>query len=431
MARKYIPENNISLVGETMLSSDKSLSIRAILFASIAYGVSNFQINNPGEDAQSAVSIIRKLGIKVIKDKNNYTVFGQGIGYPSCKKQIVINCHNSGTAMRLSTPLIAASKVNAKIIGDQSLSSRPYRLEFLKDFLMDVKPSRKNYLPLIVKGNENSIQANIKITKKSAQQMSAATLAGLMSYGNTNIEGPLVRDHTTRLLQHLGYPIKTVNKKDKQLITIRGRQLLKPILNYNVPCDPSSSAFLICIAILTRGSKIKIKNVLINEHRIGFIKTLKKAGAKIQFKNKRKYFGENVADIEAVYSPNLRGLEVKSSDVASLIDELPVLFIVAMFCKSKSSFYDLGELQVKESKRLDVMEKNLKLVGAKVKRKKDNLFIDGITEEFYSSNIPEIKNFKKDHRIALAMAVFAAVSRKKIIIHDFDSINVKIGRAHV
>ena len=144
---KLIPDNDICIKGSVELSSDKSLSIRSILFASIAYGISHIKIKNPGEDAVTAIMAIKKLGIKVTKNINQYTIFGLGIGYPKSNKKLLINCRNSGTTLRLLTPLIAGSKINAKIIGDQSLSKRPYRLEFLKEFLMNIKPSKKNFYP--------------------------------------------------------------------------------------------------------------------------------------------------------------------------------------------------------------------------------------------------------------------------------------------
>ena len=423
-SNQLIPENNINIKGSIELSSDKSLSIRSIIFSSIAYGISTIKIKNPGEDAQTALQAIKNLGIKIIKNKNLYKIYGSGIGYNN-KRALKISFNNSGTTLRLLSPLIAGSKVNAKITGDKSLSKRPYRLEFLKQFLMNLKPTRGQYLPIQIIGHENCIQSNVKITKPSAQMVSAATIAGMISYGETLIEAPNnVRDHTTRILKYLNYPIKTQNRKNKQFIKIKGRQFLKPIQNYNIPSDPSSSAFLIAITILTKGSKIKIKNVCLNPYRIGFIKVLKKMGAKISFSNKKNYFGEPVGNITASYSPNLRGIKIKPNEVASIIDEIPILLIVALFCKSKSTFNNLTELKFKESDRLQVMYKNLILCGANVTRAKDSLVIDGINNKFYSNEVPIIKGYSKDHRICMAFFCLSAVSRKKIQINDFDSVNV-------
>ena len=422
---KLIPDNDICIKGSVELSSDKSLSIRSILFASIAYGISRVKIKNPGEDAITSIMAIQKLGIKVTKNNDQYTIFGLGIGYPVNKKKLIINCRNSGTTLRLLTPLIAGSKINAKIIGDQSLSKRPYRLEFLKEFLMNIKPSKKKFLPLVIKGHTSCVKAKIKIKKPSAQIISAATLAGISSFGETIIECPNnVRDHTSRLLKHLNYSIKIQNNKKKQIIQILGKQFLKPIKDYNIPSDVSSSAFLISIAILTRGSNIRIKNVCLNPNRIGFIKILKKMGANIKFKNMKEYYGEPIGDIIASYSPNLKGVIIKPEEVASIIDEVPVLLVVSMFCQSKSIFNNLSELKFKESDRLKVMYTNLKLCGANITRNKDNLIINGINEDFYSHQIPIIKNFNKDHRIAMAFYVLSSVSRKRIQINDFDCTNV-------
>lgn len=162
-SKKFIPENNISIKGNVELSSDKSLSIRAVLFSSIAYGVSKIIINNPGEDAETSLKAIQKLGIKVTKDKNTYTIFGQGLGYPETKKKITIDCGNSGTTTRLLAPLVAGSKLKAKFIGDQSLSSRPYRLEFLKNFLMDIQPTRN--VPHVLSNISFDFPTPQKITK--------------------------------------------------------------------------------------------------------------------------------------------------------------------------------------------------------------------------------------------------------------------------
>ncbi len=423
--KKLIPDNDICIKGSIKLSSDKSLSIRAILFSSIAYGISTIKINNPGEDALTSINAIKKLGIKVVKKNDYYTIFGLGVGYPANKKKLIINCGNSGTTLRLLTPLISSSKVNVKIIGDQSLSKRPYRLEFLKKFLMNIKATNNQFLPLNINGHSNCIQANIKIDKPSAQMVSAATLAAIVSFGKTTIQCPNnLRDHTTRLLKYLNYPIKVRNKNKYQIINILGRKLLKPITNYTIPSDPSSSAFLISIAILTKGSNIKIKNVCLNPFRIGFINVLKRMGANIKFKNQRKYFGEPVGDIIATYSPNLKGVDIQSNEVASIIDEIPVLLIVSLFCNSKSFFKNLTELKFKESDRLKIMYENLKLCGANIKRVKDNLIINGFKENFYSNKIIVIKNFNKDHRIAMAFFVLSAISRKKIQINDFNCTNV-------
>ena len=422
--KKLIPENNISIKGSLELSSDKSLSIRAVLFSSIAYGVSTIKINDPGEDAQTSINAIKALGVRVIKKKNQYTIYGLGVGYKN-KKTLKISFNNSGTTLRLLTPLIAGSKINAIITGDKSLSKRPYRLEFLKKFLMNLKPTKKQFLPIKIKGHENCIQSNVKIIKPSAQMVSAATIAGMISYGETIIEAPNnVRDHTTRILKHLNYPIKVQNKNNKQIIKVKGKQLLKTIQNYKIPSDPSSSAFLIAISILTKGSKVKIKNVCLNPYRIGFIKVLKRMGAKIKFSNKKNYFGEPVGDITAMYSQNLKGITVKPNEVASIIDEIPVLLIVSLFCKSKSIFNNLTELKFKESDRLKVMYENLMLCGANINKVKDNLIIHGVNNDFYSNDVPVIKDYSKDHRICMAFFCLAAVSRKKIQINDFDSVNV-------
>ncbi len=420
---KLIPENNFSLFGEIELSSDKSLSIRSILFSSIGHGISNVTIKNPGEDAMTAINCIKKLGIKVKKNRENFIIFGQG-GFPDNKKKIVIDCCNSGTTLRLISALISGSNNSVKIIGDKSLSSRPIRILFLKNFLINISAREKNFLPVYLHGNRNSIAANIKVKIPSAQVVSSAILAGISAFGLTKIECPKnLRDHTQRLLKYLKYPIQIQNKKNKQIIKVQGKQFLNPLRNYNVPSDPSSASFIIAIAILTKGSKVRIKNVCINKYRIGFIHVLKRMGAKIKFVNQKNYFGEPVADIIAEYSPNLKGTNIESNEVPTLIDEVLILGIVAIFCKSKSVFKNLTELKFKESNRFEMLYQNLKLCGANIIKRKDSLIFNGLTEDFFSGKVPIIKTYK-DHRIALSFFCLAAASRKKIIIEDFECINV-------
>lgn len=420
---RIAPENNISLNGTIDLGSDKSLSIRAILFSSIAYGWSNILIKNPGEDTKTALKCIKKIGVKVIENKDTYKIFGMG-KLPENQKQITIDCENSGTTLRLLSALIAGSNNRVKLIGDKSLSKRPIRINFLEKFLTNISAKKNKFLPAFIQGNPNSIQTNITIKHASAQMVSAAILGGLSAFGTSTIKCKNnLRDHTQRFLNYQKYPIKILNKKNQQIIKIKGKQFLKPLKNYNIPSDPSSASFIIAIAILTKGSEIKIKNVCLNKYRIKFISVLKRMGAKIKFINKKNYYGEPVGDIIAKYSPNLKGTNIKKNEVPGLIDEVLILSIVAMFCNSKSTFSNLEELKFKESNRLEMIYQNLKLCGAKIQKKKNSLIFNGLTEKFYSSEIPLIKT-QGDHRLALSFFCFAAISRKKIIIDDINSIKV-------
>ena len=425
MANKkwFSPTNNISIQGSIDLPGDKSVGIRSIIILSQSFGISEIHNVSNGEDVQTAIQAIRKLNITIKKiGPNSYKVFGLGIGFKKFKG--TINFNNSGTTLRLLTGLLATSPVNAKLIGDQSLSGRPIRIvQLMEKFLASFYPKNKNFLPIQIKGYEDSIQTEININKPSAQIVSACILAGINSHGITTIEAPNTqRDHTERMLKYLKYPISIKNKGRRKIIKIVGKQFLNSEKNYIVSGDPSSAAFLVVLALLTKNSKLELKNILLNPNRIGFLHILKKMGAKIKIKNKKIKYGEITGTI-LVSSSSLKGVKINKEIIPNIIDEVPVLMVAASFAKGKTFFPSLDELRIKESDRLAVMENNLKKVGVLVKRKNNDITILGLGDKFYSGNITKIDSFK-DHRIALSFAILAMSSKKKIVIKDFNSANV-------
>ena len=253
--------------------------------------------------------------------------------------------------------------------------------------------------------------------------VSACILAGMNSHGITTIKAPnLQRDHTELMLQYLKYPIKIKNKKNYKIIKIRGKQFLKAERKYVVPGDPSSAAFLIVLALLSKNSSLSLPNVLLNPKRIGFLNILKKMGGFIKIKNKKKQHGEIVGTIQ-IKSSLLKGIKINKEIIPNIIDEVPILMIAASFASGETFFPNLEELRIKESDRLLAMESNLKKIGIATKRKNNDMTILGLAEEFYSNKLITIDSYK-DHRIALSFAVMAMVSAKRILIKDFDSANV-------
>ena len=415
--------NNISLKGSLHLPGDKSIGIRSLIILSQSYGISNVSNISDGEDVQTALANIKKLKITVQKTgPSDYKIFGLGIGFKPFKG--TLNFNNSGTTLRLLTGLLSTSPVEAKLIGDASLSKRPIRIiSLMEKFFASFSPKNKEYLPIKLIGYGDAVQNDISITKPSAQIISACILAGMNAHGLTSITAPnTARDHTERMLKYLKYPIQIKNHGKMKTIKIMGKQFLSAEKNYIVPGDPSSAAFIIVLGALTKNSSVTLHNILLNEKRIGFLKVLKKMGAKIQIKNKKIKFGESVGDIE-VKSSMLRGVSLSAEIIPSIIDEIPILMVAAAFADGKSYFPNLDELKIKESDRLAAMEINLKKVGVSLTRTSNSLTILGLDEDFYSNKVAIVDSFK-DHRIAMSFAVMAMASKKKIHIKDFDCARV-------
>jgi len=415
--------NNISLKGSLHLPGDKSIGIRSLIILSQSYGISNVSNISDGEDVQTALANIKKLKITVQKTgPSDYKIFGLGIGFKPFKG--TLNFNNSGTTLRLLTGLLSTSPVEAKLIGDASLSKRPIRIiSLMEKFFASFSPKNKDYLPIKLIGYGDAVQNDISITKPSAQIISACILAGMNAHGLTSITAPnTARDHTERMLKYLKYPIQIKNHGKMKTIKIMGKQFLSAEKNYIVPGDPSSAAFIIVLGVLTKNSSVTLHNILLNEKRIGFLKVLKKMGANIQIKNKKIKFGESVGDIE-VKSSMLRGVSLSAEIIPSIIDEIPILMVAAAFADGKSYFPNLDELKIKESDRLAAMEINLKKVGVSLTRTSNSLTILGLDEDFYSNKVAIVDSFK-DHRIAMSFAVMAMASKKKIHIKDFDCARV-------
>ena len=256
----------------------------------------------------------------------------------------------------------------------------------------------------------------------SAQIKTSICLAALNSPGETIIKSKRCRDHTEKIFKFLKIPIKINKEKNFDLIKIKGLKNFKSF-NYHIPGDPSSGAFIVMLTILSRNSNILIKNCLINENRIGFYKILKRMGAKIIFKNKKIYKGEKVSDIYCKSANKLKSINLeKNFNNSSMIDEFNSLFIIASFSNGISTFKGLKELNRKESKRLDWGFKILKMIGVKTKKiGNDGIKIWG-NPNLQIDKKYIIKNYLKDHRIAMCTIILALARGGNWEIHDVDSI---------
>ena len=407
---------------EIEVSSDKSLSIRTVLLASQAVGISKISNLLESEDVLNALKIIKKLGINYKKKNNIYEIYGFGLNGFNPKNNTIINAGNSGTLGRLILSLLIKTEKKIKLIGDKSLSKRDFTrvTKPLRLFGAKIK-SNKNYLPVIIQGSSFIRPINYLEHIGSAQIKTACCFGALNAPGTTLIKAKKSRNHTELLFKYLKIPIKVKSNKAFDLIEIKGLQQFNAF-NYSIPGDISSSSFFIILTVLSKNSKLIIRNINVNESRTGIVKILKMMNCKITFKNKKIYKGEKIADIFVKSSKILKPINCPASLNSSAIDELLLIFLVAgTKIKGVSSFKKLGELNKKESPRLNIAINFLRMIGIKVLRNKDNIKIYGNPNLNLKKNY-HIKNFLKDHRIFMMSCIAALTLGGKWTIDDKDSI---------
>ena len=404
------------------VSGDKSISIRWVLLASLANGVSKAQNLLISEDVIAAIKAIRKLGVKVVQKNKLCKIYGTGFDGFKYKKNLTINAENSGTLGRLILGLLVNTTKPIKLIGDQSLSKRDFRRvsDPLSKFGAIFRLKNKKNLPLTILGTKKLEPISYFEKKGSAQCKSSVIFAGLRTKGTTFIKAKKSRNHTELMCKYLGLPISVKNKKNYDEIKVKQIKEIKPF-NYKIPSDISSSSFFIVLTVLSKNSKLLIKNVNVNDSRIGVVRILKKMGADIVFKNKKIYKGEKIADIQIKGGSNLKAINCPSKLNSDAIDEFLVIFLVAAKAKGISYFKGLAELNQKESPRLKWGSKILNMMGVK------NIVTDSTLKIYGNPNLEikkqvVIKNFLKDHRVFMTGIIAALSFGGKWKIHDKDSI---------
>ncbi|MGY9016914.1 MAG: 3-phosphoshikimate 1-carboxyvinyltransferase [Alphaproteobacteria bacterium] len=408
--------NNKKLKGVYLPPGDKSISHRIIILGSQAVGKSSVTNLLESEDVLNTVKVMRQLGSNIKKIDGKYIIFGLPPGTLFEPKK-ELNFGNSGTSIRLITGLLSTNNIKTKLVGDKSLSSRPMKrvTEHLKRIGAVFILKKNNFLPMTIKGSANPIPLNYEISIPSAQIKSAVMLSALNTLGKVTIkEFSSTRDHTERMLKTMNYNILFKEKKEFRYITMSSDKELNS-LNYKVAGDPSSAAFMITAASLKIGSKIKVKNMLYNPTRIGFLLTLKRMGANIVIKNKRIVHNEVIADIFVHQKKQLKSVVVEANEVPQQIDEIPILSIAASFAKGETIFKDLKELTVKESNRLDLIYQNLKKMGVDCFIKNYDLHIMG-NNNLKVGGAKIIHNF--DHRIVMSFYIANMICSKNNIIID-------------
>ena len=423
MPNKVIIKDKINSFKKSILiSGDKSLSIRWILFSSLAEGVSTSKNLLMSEDVLAAIKAIKKLGIKVKLKKNVCKIYGEGVEGYNYKKNLIINAENSGTLGRLILGLLINTSYPIKIVGDKSLSKRDFKRisDPLSKFGAKFELKNKKNLPLTIYGTKNLKPVKYYEKRGSAQCKSAVIFAGMRTKGVTLIKAKKSRNHTEIMSKNLKLPISISEKKNYDEIKVNKVKKIKA-LNYNIPSDISSSAFFIVLTALSKKSELIIKNVNINHSRIGVITILKKMGVKIIFKNQRIYKGEKISDIKVKSPINLKPINCPPTLNSSAIDEFLVIFLVAAKANGVSLFKNLNELNQKESPRLKWGQKILKQIGVKTVVSNGSIKIFGNPNINLKKKII-IKNYLKDHRVFMT-SIIAALSFGGIWhIHDKNSI---------
>jgi len=410
------PANRIC--GEIEVPGDKSLSHRSLIFSSLAQGQSVIEKPLKGQDVLSTKSCLEALGVQITEKDDRFIVNSPGIDHFTAPMG-ALDCGNSGTTIRLLMGLLAGLPFDTMLVGDESLSKRPMKRVSEPLSLMggEFELTNGDYPPLTVKGRKDGKKLkgiNYALQKASAQIKSAIMIAALSAEGETTLTGKIQsRDHTERLLPHFGGKLAVSNES----IKVAPQRNFTPN-NFTIPGDPSSVAFWIAAVLLLENSEMTFKNVLLNKTRLGFIEVVKRMGAeiKIEFETETP---EPVGTISVKSSP-IKGVEVFPEEIPSLIDEIPILMVLATKARGTTKVTGAKELRVKESDRLQAMEDNLIKMGIKL-----TCFEDGFTLEGEQSlkGGAEIETFH-DHRIAMAFSIAALSADAPITIKDHEIVNV-------
>lgn len=403
-----------SLRGEITVPGDKSISHRAVMFGALSKGKTEVTNFLQGADCLSTISCFRRLGIAIENDKNRITIHGNGL-YGLSAPDGILDAGNSGTTTRLISGILAAQPFETILTGDASIQKRPMKriMEPLSLMGAQIKSLHgNNCAPLKIKGTElKGIHYHSKVA--SAQVKSAILLAGLYAKEETSVTEPaLSRNHSEIMLHTFGADIHTENTT---AVLRPGSRLTGQKIH--VPGDISSAAYFIAAGLLVPGSDILIRNVGINPTRDGILKVARAMGGNITLLNEN-HEGEPTADLHVVYSP-LHGTVIEGDIIPTLIDEIPIIAIMAAAANGTTVIRDAAELKVKESNRIDVMVKNLSAMGCPITGTEDGMIIEGAAPLKGST----IHAFD-DHRIAMSFAVASLIAHGETTITGSECVNI-------
>ena len=406
------------LKGVANVPGDKSISHRSLILGAMAIGETRITGLLEGEDVLDTARAMRAFGAEVIDHgSGEWSVHGVGVGGFAEPDQ-VIDCGNSGTGVRLIMGAMATCPISATFTGDASLNKRPMARVTDPIALFGARAVGRSggRLPMTIVGAEQAVPVRYVVPMPSAQVKSAVLLAGLNAPGQTVvIEKEATRDHTERMLVGFGAELTVVDSDEGRVITLTGQPELKP-QTIVVPRDPSSAAFPVCAALVTEGSDVLVPNIGLNPTRAGLFTTLREMGANLTYENEREEGGEPVADLRAKYSPDMQGIEVPPERAASMIDEYPVLSVVAAFASGQTVMRGVKELRVKESDRIDAMATGLRAGGIEVEEGEDWWIVHGRG----MGNVPGGMTAQShlDHRIAMSFMVMGMGSENPVSVDD-------------
>lgn len=410
--------------GSTRVPGDKSISHRAVLFSAMAEGTSRVSGVLDSADVRSSIRAVRALGAQVSLEKQADGslaggITGWGAAGPSQPAEPV-DCGNSGTTVRLLMGILAPWDIQVTLTGDSSLCKRPMRRITAPLMKMGARfvPEGKETLPLTVCGARDLRAISYDAPMASAQLKTAVLLAGVFAHGTTTLVEPSPsRNHTELMLPEFNVP--TTAGTRVATVTGPAEMLASDVV---VPGDPSSAAFVAAAALLKPGSSVTIQNVSLNPARIGFVRTLERMGADIRESYGGHEGKEPRGTITVNYTPVLRGCEIPSQHIASVIDEIPVLALVAAHARGITVFHEVGELRVKESDRLKAIIDGLALLGVDAWEEGDDLFVEGNPQ----LQVPQGLVFESygDHRLAMTWALVGACGRVPVSVTRFTCVAV-------
>lgn len=409
--QKIVNKISRGLKGSVTIPADKSISHRAVMFASLAKGKSVIKNFSKGQDPISSLNICKSLGINA-EFKNDLLIINS-TGKLS-RSSTMLDCGNSGTTMRLMSGILAGQNFNSTLTGDESLSKRPMKRIIEPLSLMGAEINSNDFkAPLNIYGkNLHAIDYVSKLA--SAQVKSSIILAGLNADGKTSFTEPYTsRNHTEIMLKYMGANIKT----DKNTVTIE-KSFLEP-RTIEICGDISSAAYFIAAALIIPNSKIILKNVGLNPTRTGIIEIAEKMGGDIEILDKKTVSGELVGDIQVSYS-DLKACTIEGEIIPRLIDELPIIAVLATQAQGTTIIKDAQDLRNKETDRIKAVATELKKIGADIEETSDGFIINGKTN---LKGETEVETYH-DHRLAMSLYVAGLICEKPITINGFEWVKI-------
>ncbi len=406
------------LSGRARVPGDKSISHRSLILGALSVGETRVRGLLEGEDVLATAAAMRAFGAEVSRsDAGEWSVHGVGVGGFG-EPEDVIDCGNAGTGVRLIMGAMATTAITATFTGDASLRSRPMGrvTDPMALFGAAAHGRSGGRLPMTIVGARAPVPVRYRLPMPSAQVKSAVLLAGLNAPGETVvIESEATRDHTERMLRGFGAEVSVEDTDDGRVIVLKGYPELEP-QSIDVPRDPSSAAFPVCAALIVEGSDVLVPNIGLNPTRAGLFTTMREMGADLVYENEREEGGEPVADLRARFSPDLKGIEVPPERAASMIDEYPILSVVASFAEGRTVMRGVKELRVKESDRIDAMAVGLRANGVSVDEGEDWWEIRGLG----AGGVPGGATVaaRLDHRIAMSFLCLGMAAQKPVTVDD-------------